>query len=265
MLLSTYPPLLPLLLFPPLFIMLGQGSLQIVSMKFLILPLAFKLFSLVVGITAAYVHHITRSHVDAGLKQVTSHFSRQYDRVYNLQSKELWASPRRGSSPGSHWPSPPPGCSSPGTGGITFVSVKIMNRPWGHTSWHWGTWQKVCSPPGVQCKVCCCCCCWPEVASLAVVEDEAAVETASAWTLIDYEHDVLSLLTLFGHGLVFTLLTFGLCLWTFGFCWTFLAGCWFCCLVGLETGTAWAGRGLGGGAGDREPGRWNFDKIFEHN
>ena len=60
-------------------------------------------------------------------------------------------------------------------------------------------------------------------------------------------------ITLFGHGLVFTLFTFGLCFWTFGLCWTFLVGCWFCCLGGLATGAGWAGRGFGGGAGDREP------------
>ena len=80
------------------------------------------LFSLVVGVTAAHVHHITRSHVYAGLKQISLLFYE--NKTLYLQSTELWASPRRGSSPGSHWPSPPPGCSSPGTWGNSFVDVR---------------------------------------------------------------------------------------------------------------------------------------------
>ena len=70
--------------------MLGQGSLQIVSIKFLILPLAFKLFSLVVGVTAAYVHHITRSHVDARLKQ--AYKSLLYDNMTGCIAYNQWNS-----------------------------------------------------------------------------------------------------------------------------------------------------------------------------
>ena len=63
--------------------MLGQGSLEIIN-QVPNPPFAFKLFSLVVGVTAAHVHHITRSHVYAGLKQVTLYFSLKYDRVLTI-------------------------------------------------------------------------------------------------------------------------------------------------------------------------------------
>ena len=59
-------------------------------MKFLILPSVFNLFSLVVGISTAYVHHITRSHVDARLKQ--AYKSLLYDNMtgctYNQRNSE---------------------------------------------------------------------------------------------------------------------------------------------------------------------------------
>ena len=59
--------------------------------------------------------------------------------------------------------------------------MRVTNTPWGHTSWHWDISQRVCSLPGARCTVCCC---WPEVASLAAVEDVAvavAITKAVIW------------------------------------------------------------------------------------